>query len=118
MYVVLYIRKINLAKMHWQSDNRFVSFTAQENEMGIGICGWLLTAFSWAIVIVTLPFSLCVCFKVQTTNQIFDNRVKSDASKIIISTGCPRIRTSCHISTGPAIRRRVKRTRYVMSSLA
>merc|ERR1711988_276374 len=36
----------------------------QENEMGIGICGWLLTAFSWAIVIVTLPFSLCVCFKV------------------------------------------------------
>merc|ERR1712184_131437 len=35
-----------------------------DNEMGIGICGWLLTAFSWAIVIVTLPFSLCVCFKV------------------------------------------------------
>ena len=44
--------------------------------MGIGICGWLLTAFSWAIVIVTLPFSLCVCFKVETTillllNQFF-----------------------------------------------
>jgi len=39
-------------------------YDAQENEMGIGICGWLLTAFSWAIVIVTLPFSLCVCFKV------------------------------------------------------
>merc|ERR1719340_76146 len=36
----------------------------QENEMGIGICGWLLTAFSWAIVLVTLPFSLFVCFKV------------------------------------------------------
>ena len=53
--------------MHWLSDNRFVSFTAQENEMGIGICGWLLTAFSWAIVIVTLPFSLCVCSKVETT---------------------------------------------------
>lgn len=35
-----------------------------ESEVGIGICGWLLTAFSWAIVIVTLPFSLCVCFKV------------------------------------------------------
>jgi len=35
-----------------------------DNDVGIGICGWLLTAFSWAIVIVTLPFSLCVCFKV------------------------------------------------------
>jgi len=37
---------------------------AHDNDVGIGICGWLLTAFSWAIVIVTLPFSLCVCFKV------------------------------------------------------
>jgi len=35
-----------------------------EGDIGIGICGWLLTAFSWVIVIVTLPFSLCVCFKV------------------------------------------------------
>merc|ERR1712184_135679 len=35
-----------------------------DNEMGIGICGWLLTALSWVIVLVTLPFSLCVCFKV------------------------------------------------------
>merc|ERR1719278_1545153 len=37
---------------------------AHDNDVGIGICGWLLTAFSWTIVIVTLPFSLCVCFKV------------------------------------------------------
>ena len=28
------------------------------------MCGWLLTAISWFVVIVTLPFSLCVCFKV------------------------------------------------------
>ena len=39
-------------------------FPADDSEVGIGICGWLLTAVSWAIVIVTLPFSLCVCFKV------------------------------------------------------
>ncbi|XP_059092430.1 band 7 protein AGAP004871-like isoform X2 [Tigriopus californicus] len=35
-----------------------------ESDSGIGICGWLLTAISWGLVIVTLPFSLCVCFKV------------------------------------------------------
>ncbi|TRY63262.1 hypothetical protein TCAL_02603 [Tigriopus californicus] len=37
---------------------------ADESDSGIGICGWLLTAISWGLVIVTLPFSLCVCFKV------------------------------------------------------
>merc|ERR1712051_443862 len=37
---------------------------AHDNDDGIGICGWLLTACSWAIVIITLPFSLFVCFKV------------------------------------------------------
>ena len=30
----------------------------------IGICGILLTWISWLLVLVTLPFSLCVCFKV------------------------------------------------------
>ena len=30
----------------------------------VGICGILLTWISWLLVIVTLPFSLCVCFKV------------------------------------------------------
>lgn len=37
---------------------------ADETESGVGLCGWLLTAISWALVMVTLPFSLCVCFKV------------------------------------------------------
>eukprot|EP00094_Tigriopus_californicus_P002698 TCALIF_02604-PA protein Name:"Similar to AGAP004871 Band 7 protein AGAP004871 (Anopheles gambiae)" AED:0.14 eAED:0.14 QI:0/0.87/0.88/0.88/0.87/0.77/9/754/273 len=37
---------------------------ADESDNGIGLCGWLLTAISWGLVIVTLPFSLCVCFKV------------------------------------------------------
>ncbi|XP_059092154.1 band 7 protein AGAP004871-like isoform X1 [Tigriopus californicus] len=39
-------------------------FGADDIDVGIGICGWLLTAVSWFIVIITLPFSLCVCFKV------------------------------------------------------
>jgi len=38
--------------------------TSDESENGIGLCGWLLTAISWGLVAVTLPFSLCVCFKV------------------------------------------------------
>jgi len=37
---------------------------ADDGYDGIGFCGWVLTAVSWAIVLVTLPFSLCVCFKV------------------------------------------------------
>jgi len=39
---------------------------AEGNEAGdgIGICGWLLTAISWGLVLVTVPFSLCVVFKV------------------------------------------------------
>jgi hypothetical protein len=38
--------------------------SADDGYDGIGICGWLLTAVSWGLVAVTLPFSLCVCFKV------------------------------------------------------
>jgi len=35
-----------------------------DSDDGIGMCGWILTAISWAMVLATLPFSLCVCFKV------------------------------------------------------
>jgi len=35
-----------------------------EDDNGIGVCGWLLTSFSMLLVLITLPFSLCVCFKV------------------------------------------------------
>jgi len=37
---------------------------ADDSDDGIGMCGWILTAISWAMVLATLPFSLCVCFKV------------------------------------------------------
>lgn len=39
-------------------------FSADESDSGVGLCGWLLTMISWGLVLVTLPFSLCVCFKV------------------------------------------------------
>ena len=33
-------------------------------DSGIGACGWLLFVISWLLVMVTLPFSLCVLIKV------------------------------------------------------
>jgi hypothetical protein len=37
---------------------------ADESEGDAGVCGTILTALSWALIVCTLPFSLCVCFKV------------------------------------------------------
>jgi len=49
-----------------QSQNSKISYgsEADDTDDGIGMCGWILTAISWAMVLATLPFSLCVCFKV------------------------------------------------------
>jgi len=44
---------------------KYIVLLADESDSGIGLCGWLLTAISWGLVVVTLPFSLCVCFKVK-----------------------------------------------------
>ena len=41
-----------------------VTSSAAGASAGPGVCGWLLIAASWLLVLVTLPFSLCVCFKV------------------------------------------------------
>lgn len=41
------------------------SVLGEEEDAGIGVCGWLLTSFSMLLVLITLPFSLCVCFKVR-----------------------------------------------------
>jgi erythrocyte band 7 integral membrane protein len=37
---------------------------ADESDGDGGVCGTILTALSWILIICTLPFSLCVCFKV------------------------------------------------------
>ncbi|XP_069674452.1 band 7 protein AGAP004871 isoform X3 [Periplaneta americana] len=37
---------------------------SDESEGDSGICGTILTALSWVLIVFTLPFSLCVCFKV------------------------------------------------------
>ena len=31
---------------------------------GLGCCGWILTVFSWVLVGLTFPVSMCVCLKV------------------------------------------------------
>lgn len=37
---------------------------ADENDGGIGVCGWILVFLSWILVVCTMPFSFFVCFKV------------------------------------------------------
>ncbi|EEC18081.1 conserved hypothetical protein, partial [Ixodes scapularis] len=39
-------------------------FAGESAEAGLGICGWILTALSFVIVVVTFPFSLLFCIKV------------------------------------------------------
>mgnify|MGYP007022720543 CR=1 FL=1 len=36
----------------------------------ITVIGWIITGISWGIVLVTMPFSLCVCFKVSHSPNI------------------------------------------------
>ena len=40
-------------------------YSADDEETGISVCGGVLTSISMLLVILTLPFSLCVCFKVR-----------------------------------------------------
>jgi hypothetical protein len=62
--MIIYIKKSAMS-----NPCPFVS--AEESHSGIGFCGWLLTAISWGLVVVTLPFSLCVCFKVRVSSSLF-----------------------------------------------
>ncbi|XP_068248119.1 band 7 protein AGAP004871-like isoform X1 [Palaemon carinicauda] len=47
------------ARRAWQ-----IGYHPDENDSGIGLCGWVLTGLSWILVLVTMPFSFFVCFKV------------------------------------------------------
>ena len=40
---------------------------AEDSDTGIGVCGWILTIICWLLVLVTMPFSFFICFKVQKT---------------------------------------------------
>jgi len=47
-----------------QHQFEFVFGSADDSDAGIGICGWILTVLCWLLVLVTMPFSFFVCFKV------------------------------------------------------
>ena len=57
-----------------QTNLFFKIFSADGSDDGVGICGFLLTGISWLLVLVTLPFSLCVCFKVIRLLLTINNR--------------------------------------------
>ena len=40
------------------------SKAADDSDTGIGVCGWILTILCWLLVLVTMPFSFFICFKV------------------------------------------------------
>ena len=70
--VVLFIwDQLSNDELHNISSHR-TSLLADDTDDGIGLCGWILTAISWAMVVATLPFSLCVCFKV-SLQDYYDN---------------------------------------------
>ena len=47
-----------------KDDASIMQDDANISDAGIGMCGWILFVISWLIVIVTLPFSLCILLKV------------------------------------------------------
>jgi len=47
-----------------KDDASIMQDDANISDAGIGMCGWILFVMSWLIVIVTLPFSLCILLKV------------------------------------------------------
>ena len=70
--VVLFIwDQLSNDELHNISTDRD-TLLADDTDDGIGLCGWILTAISWAMVVATLPFSLCVCFKV-SLQDYYDN---------------------------------------------
>ena len=77
---------------------------------GPGVCGWLLIAASWLLVLVTLPFSLCVCFKV-----VFPLSLPLSSALTLAGCDpcpdCAGVRESRHLPAGedPARRRQVPR---------
>jgi hypothetical protein len=41
---------------------------------GFGTCGWILVAISYALCVLTFPFSLCVTVKVRKIEKEYDEK--------------------------------------------
>nr|CAD7403278.1 unnamed protein product [Timema cristinae] len=48
----------------------FCFVSADESENDSGLIGKILIALSWVMVILTMPFSFCVCFKVNSQSHV------------------------------------------------
>jgi hypothetical protein len=56
-------------RLDWTGMGRIEA--ADDSDTGIGICGWILTILCWLLVLVTMPFSFFICFKVSTVHILF-----------------------------------------------
>ncbi|XP_063235156.1 band 7 protein AGAP004871 isoform X2 [Bacillus rossius redtenbacheri] len=56
------VAMINLSNHREDYRNKIIG--AEETQGDSGVCGTILVVLSWVLVVLTMPFSLCVCFKV------------------------------------------------------
>lgn len=75
--------------------NRFSAYLCIGANEGVDMCSWILIGFSYILMIVTLPFSLCLCIRVCS------RFVEISVCNIFcfFHLGCSRIRTSCYSSS-------------------
>ena len=56
----------------------FLWLTEDQEQLkpGLGGCGWVLTLFSWLLIGLTFPVSLCVCLKVSLQCSLYGKNTK------------------------------------------
>ncbi len=62
----------------------------EESPPGIGLCGWILTGLSLGLVLLTVPFSLFVCFKVQYSVRLYVLKRYCDVGQYLYAEPGPR----------------------------
>ena len=45
--------------------------TAASSNTGVGVCGYILLFLSYALIVVTVPFSLSICLKVSKLAAVY-----------------------------------------------
>ena len=63
-------------------EDYFLYFADGSEGEGIGCCGVILMALSWLLIIITFPFSLCLCIKVRSISRVFHGRTESVCMQI------------------------------------
>ena len=73
----------------------FLFLDRGDGESHIGCCGYILMLLSWLLIIVTFPFSLCLCIKVR-------NFFKNNWAYIYILNWCT-LRSVCRFMVEPKV---------------